>query len=129
MALMQRLATIEVMLNQLAKPPAVPGTKVSGLEAADLLLAIRDECVRGVNRFLRMFAPDGKMRDILVGGQVKIGILTTLTQSNVVGWRPCRIRRASSTMASVSVGTTENSACATCPIMAEILGSSGVRWK
>lgn len=54
MALMQRLATMEVMLNQLAKPPAIPGTKVSGLEAADLLLAIRDECVRGVNGFLRI---------------------------------------------------------------------------
>ena len=58
LALTQRLATIEVMLAQLSKPQGGPGTHVKSLDATDLLLAIRDECVRGVNGFLRVVDAD-----------------------------------------------------------------------
>ena len=58
MALTQRLTTIEVMLAQLSKPQVGPSTHVKGLEATDLLLAVRDECVRGINGFLRVVDAD-----------------------------------------------------------------------
>ena len=58
MGLTQRLATIEVTLAQLSKQLSGPSTHVKGMEANDLLHAIRDECVRGVNGFLRVVDAD-----------------------------------------------------------------------
>ena len=58
MALLQRLAAMEEMLGELSQRKVGPSAQVKGLEATDLLLAIRDECVRGVNGFLRIVDGD-----------------------------------------------------------------------
>lgn len=58
MELVQRLATLEVMLKHLSRQVTGAGAHVKGLSSDDLLLAVREECSQGVSAFLRILGAD-----------------------------------------------------------------------